>query len=204
MSSELIKNVNENQKSERKCESNNIENKQGADGIRTSYNVQSHEGDSDITDDTANETTVSKMKSKADTNITNISNSFESSQESQNNPRPSTSRLDFEDSNTRWSNVSDEERLGSLDSNTKETVNGMRETNDKVSEKRGKEEDGDDDEEEATEKAGEEEGVEYRVPYYLENFVFILNTVIHDEFYSYLFNSEDREVISTFNNLSGR
>ena len=49
---------------------------------------------------------------------------------------------------------------------------------------------------------GDEEDV-YRVPYYLENFMIILNCVLKDEFFSYLFNTEDQKTIDAFQDLTG-
>ena len=44
---------------------------------------------------------------------------------------------------------------------------------------------------------------EFRTPYYLENFRTVLNTVLEDEHNVNLYNSDDMDVISTFNELSG-
>ena len=43
-----------------------------------------------------------------------------------------------------------------------------------------------------------------QVPYYLENFLHVLKTVTEDEFYSELFNDDDRTVIRTFEELPGK
>lgn len=44
---------------------------------------------------------------------------------------------------------------------------------------------------------------EYRVPYYLENFNLILNTVLKDDYFIDLFNEEDLSVIQRFRSLTG-
>ena len=44
---------------------------------------------------------------------------------------------------------------------------------------------------------------EYRVPYYLENFLLILDTVLADEYYLGLFNNADLESVASFRGLSG-
>ena len=44
----------------------------------------------------------------------------------------------------------------------------------------------------------------WRVPYYLENFQCIVNAVINDDFYAYLFDDEDRRVVTTFERCSGK
>ena len=44
----------------------------------------------------------------------------------------------------------------------------------------------------------------WRVPYYLENFQCIVNAVINDDFYAYLFDDEDRRVVATFERCSGK
>ena len=43
----------------------------------------------------------------------------------------------------------------------------------------------------------------FSVPYYLESFILVLNTVINDVFYSELFNDEDLFAVETFRKLSG-
>ena len=45
--------------------------------------------------------------------------------------------------------------------------------------------------------------VAFRVPYYLENFLLVLNSVFSDTFYAELFNDDDLSVWDTFQNLSG-
>lgn len=49
----------------------------------------------------------------------------------------------------------------------------------------------------------EDKSSEFRTPYYLENFRTVLKTVFGDKNNSKLYNSDDMEVISTFNGLSG-
>ncbi len=60
------------------------------------------------------------------------------------------------------------------------------------------------DDEVGDEKHGEEDTQEYRVPYYLENFKLVLQTVLEDEFYEPLFNEEDLDVVGRFHQLSGK
>ena len=55
--------------------------------------------------------------------------------------------------------------------------------------------------EEVIDKEIEEE--EYRIPYYLENFVTIVNYVVNDDFYTYLFSDDDRQTVRLFQNLTG-
>ena len=50
----------------------------------------------------------------------------------------------------------------------------------------------------------EENQEDAQVPYYLENFLHVLKTVTEDEFYSELFNDDDRSVIRTFEELPGK
>ena len=49
-----------------------------------------------------------------------------------------------------------------------------------------------------------EDSTDAQVPYYLENFLHVLKTVTEDEFYSELFNDDDRTVIRTFEELPGK
>ena len=44
----------------------------------------------------------------------------------------------------------------------------------------------------------------YKVPYYLENFLLILDTVLKDEYYCSLFDEQDQLHITTFQSLSGK
>ena len=46
--------------------------------------------------------------------------------------------------------------------------------------------------------------VEYRVPYYLENFLLVLNSVTKDEFFCDLFNEDDDVAIKSYLALSGK
>ena len=50
----------------------------------------------------------------------------------------------------------------------------------------------------------QEDTTDAQVPYYLENFLHVLKTVTEDEFYSELFNDDDRTVIRTFEELPGK
>ena len=45
--------------------------------------------------------------------------------------------------------------------------------------------------------------IEYKIPYYLENFLLVVNSVVKDTFFDSLFNEEDRQVIENFFSLSG-
>ena len=43
----------------------------------------------------------------------------------------------------------------------------------------------------------------YRIPYYLENFLLIVDTIINDDFFEDLFDDEDRRTVKAFSTLSG-
>ncbi len=47
------------------------------------------------------------------------------------------------------------------------------------------------------------ESEQYRVPYYLENFKLIVTEILEDSYYENLFENEDLQTVTTFNNLSG-
>lgn len=49
----------------------------------------------------------------------------------------------------------------------------------------------------------EDSQTEYRVPYYLENFVLILDSVLKDDLYFNLFNEDDLAIVKTFQEMSG-
>lgn len=63
--------------------------------------------------------------------------------------------------------------------------------------------DNEDDDSQPTEDLDNDPNPEFRTPYYLENFRTVLNTVLEDEHIVKLYNSDDMDVISTFNELSG-
>ena len=46
--------------------------------------------------------------------------------------------------------------------------------------------------------------VEYKVPYYLENFLLVINSVVKDDFFGYLFDEDDQRAIETFLSLPGK
>ena len=49
-----------------------------------------------------------------------------------------------------------------------------------------------------------EEGDQYRVSYYVENFKLIMKSILEDTYYENLFNENDLDTVSAFNNLSGK
>ena len=49
-----------------------------------------------------------------------------------------------------------------------------------------------------------EENDQFKVPYYVENFKLIVNSILEDDYYKDLFSEQDLETIAIFNKLSGK